>query len=153
MDADRFDARARLVTVSPSRRHILGFGLSFTVATLVAPGSEAKNRKKKCKKTCGPCKKCRKGKCRNTSSSKEACGGKCLPLCVSSPELATERNPLTCECCVSNGQSPGGNICLITVPCCSQKCDAGTCVPLEQGEACDFDAQCESGSCVLGECA
>jgi hypothetical protein len=153
MDASHFDALVRLVTVSSPRRAVLRAGLTLTLVMFSARDSEAKKRKKKCTKKCGPCEKCKKGKCKNTASGKEPCGGNCVERCPSGPPLATERNPLTCDCCVSNGQSLGGNFCLTFAPCCSAKCSSGTCVALEQGEACDFDAQCESRNCDNGECA
>jgi hypothetical protein len=152
MDAGHFDALVRLVTVSSPRRAVLGAGLTFALAMLGAPDSEAKKRKKKCKSKCGPCEKCRQGRCKKIASGKEACGGKCLPLCSSTLELEVERNPLDCECCVANGQS-FGTVCPVLAPCCSGQCSAGTCVALEQGEPCDFDAQCESRNCDNGECA
>lgn len=153
METSRFDSLFRLVAMSASRRGAVGIGLSLTLAVLGSSESGAKKRKKQCKKKCDPCEKCRRGKCKSSSPGKEACGGECLPVCPSSPELVTERNPLTCDCCAANGQSPGGNICLISAPCCSESCSSGTCIALEQGAACDFDAQCESRDCASGECA
>jgi hypothetical protein len=151
MDAERFEAQVRRIAISGSRRVILGIGLTLPLALLSVPSSKAKKRKKKCKKKCGPCEKCKQGKCKRVPPGSEACGGKCVPACLSTPELATERDPLTCDCCISNGQSL--EVCLILTPCCSEMCSSGTCVGIEQGNVCAFDAQCESGICVLGECA
>jgi hypothetical protein len=152
VDAERFGALIRRVTNSRSRRAILGIGFTHLLALLGTPSSVAKKRKKKCKKKCGPCEKRTKGKCRNTASGKEACGGKCVPACLTSPELVVVRNPLTCECCVANGQQVPSGVCLAEL-CCSGPCSSLACVGIEQGGVCAFDAQCESGSCVLGECA
>ncbi len=151
MDADRFDALVRGGIVAGSRRAILGVGLTSILFILTAPSSEAKARKKKCKK-CGPCEKCKKGKCRNIASGKQACGGKCVPACLTSPELIVVRNPLTCECCVANGQQVPLGVCLAEL-CCSGPCSSLACVGIEQGGVCAFDAQCESGTCTLGACA
>jgi hypothetical protein len=153
MDAERFGAAIRRVTISGSRRVVLGIGLTHLLSLLGTRSSQARKRKKKCKKKCGPCEKCKKGKCKNTASGKEACGGKCVPACLSTPDLVAIRNPLTCGCCVPNGQSLGGNFCPAIDLCCSARCSSGVCIALDQGEACDFDAQCASEDCENGECA
>lgn len=152
MDADRIATLIRRFSVPDSRRGVLGIGLGSAIALLASPSSRAKKPKNRCKRTCGPCEKCRKGKCKTTFAGREACGGKCLPLCPSSPDLALVRNPLTCECCVANGDHGLLSVCLGDL-CCSSICTIESCIGIEQGDVCAFDAQCESGSCVLGECA
>ena len=58
MDAQRFD---RLVKSLRTRRSV--FGVVAGIVTLLGLGHD-KAAAKKCKKKCGPCKRCKKGKCR-----------------------------------------------------------------------------------------
>ena len=74
---------------------------------------------------------CRDGVCR-CPSGKEVCKGVCYDPC-----WQDQTRKLNCNCCVRNGQACGS-----PADCCSEDCEAGTCVGIPAGEPCEFNAQC-----------
>ena len=93
MDADRFDSFTRALSLSTVRRGIVAGLLSGGLTPLLAEleggarrrdaRSErrhhevaAEKRKKKCKK-CGPCRRCKKGKCKPKPNGTPCAGGSC----------------------------------------------------------------------------
>jgi hypothetical protein len=80
MDADRFDALARILTTAGSRR-ALTFALGGFLALLVLerPDDTTAAKSGKCKQPCGPCARCKEGKCKHTAHGKRCKAGKCKP--------------------------------------------------------------------------
>jgi hypothetical protein len=83
VDATRFDRLARALSGVTSRRGASRAlaGLALIGGMSSRPGLDlalaGKKRKKKCKKTCGPCRTCKKGKCKpNTAACRK--GQVCL---------------------------------------------------------------------------
>lgn len=92
---------------------------------------------------------CASGNCQDGVCTCEGnmCNGICRAAC-SAPRSV--RNPVSCECCVTNGQESlcGGNSCAC---CCSGQCggQVRVCVGFAFGMGCAFNAQCASGNCQL----
>jgi hypothetical protein len=173
VDEIRFDAIARSLSQFPTRRGALR---AIVSGLLVAGGIDrlglatTSAKKKKTKKTCPRCRRLMKGKCnrahkpdgtvcgpglicqsgncrRGCPAGQELCAGTCLPLCGT----GTARNPSTCACCLTSGQTcPAAPA---TNTCCSGNCPAGTCVGGLTGTMCRFGAQCASAVCNGGICA
>ena len=84
---------------------------------------------------------CRDGVC---TCEGNTCGGVCRAACAPVRET---RHPVTCACCVKNGEDPPCSGC----GCCwSGVCnepDEVVCVGRGAGSDCTFDAQCASGDC------
>lgn len=179
MDGRQFDDLSRRISVGASRRGVL---LSLTGAMLAAgvaivPGGQeisAKRRKRKrrkkntpppcvpncvgkvcgadgCVGSCGECtggRVCNAGRC-ECLAGQDVCGGACLAPCVA----PTVRNPITCTCCVPAGTACEG----VGLPCCPafpvNGC-ANICRGGEEGQSCDFNAQCRPPLVcnVAGEC-
>lgn len=158
MDGNRFDAFAKSITSTTNRRRALFALVGGGVAArgLDTPGESWAAKSGNCRESCGVCEVCLKGKCKRKNGKK-----RCKPgTCVLQPGLSEcpggqIRNPLTCGCCQSNGQTcsqGAGNL------CCSEGCfDIGSrtiCRGRPEGLTCEFDAQCQSGSCSSqGVCA
>jgi hypothetical protein len=136
MDRSSFDALARSLTGAlagtTTRRGITqllgGLALGGPLALLRRGEADAK-----CKKKCGPCKRCKKGKCKKKAAG-TACpggtcqGGACVPATASPPPPPA---PLTCaEVCGAN---------------------CGMCFTLaDGGTACgDFGSDCAAGETCL----
>lgn len=153
MHAGRFDDLTR--DFAPrSRRRFFGIisGLGGVLA-LSAHGVKAK-----CKKPCGPCRRCKKGKCKlkpeGTACAGGACqGGACLPTAVSPSPLPPSPLPPPPPCtavgvpCKDNAPGTcctGKCGCLdpaeITCQCRFQDC-------LSTGTACGTNNQCCDGGC------
>lgn len=152
MDPTRFDTLTRSLTGSSSRRGLArllgGFTLGGPLALLGFAEAEAKRKKHNNKKR----KKRKKRDGQNESPPPpppppNPCAGQ--PAC----DVGLTRNPLTCDCCRTNGASG----CFSGPPsCCSSACVAATniCRGRSLGAGCEFDAQCESGTCGnTGQCA
>lgn len=123
MDGQRFD---NLVRTLRTRRSIFG-----VVAGLAALHGVDRDANARCKKKCGPCKRCKKGKCRKKVPDGTPClsggtclGGRCcIPNCTDTP------------CNFPDGC--GGN-CTCTS---GQACVSGTC------GACPPNADCANIPC------
>lgn len=64
MDDFQFDTMTRIISTLLSRRTLAG-ALGLSVLGLESADAKKKDKhKKKCKKKCGPCEKCKKGKCK-----------------------------------------------------------------------------------------
>jgi hypothetical protein len=77
MDAARFDCFARTLVGTATRRTTLGLSVAGLLGALGWDETDAKKKgknKKKCKKKCGPCQKCKKGKCKPKKAVGTPCG-------------------------------------------------------------------------------
>lgn len=163
MDAHRFDG---IVQALPTRRSLLGFAAAFAAMLGLGEHDAAEAR---CKKTCGPCRRCKKGKCKPKPGD-IPCGpcsrcqaGQCKALC----------NP---DDCVDDGEE---DVCrrVCDPPCdvcsfcnqilgqCEVNCAAAFCTPsgcrvpcdppCGECSVCDFGecvALCDSQQCVNDRC-
>jgi hypothetical protein len=135
MHADRFDALARFLTPVGSRRAALTVVLGGALATLGLDTTEArKNRKKK---SCPPCKKRKKGKCKKKLPDGTACaGGSCQGgRCLAAPCVPQDPASVCAAGCGSRRDScgaaivclcPTGQVCLSNGSC-ATRCNPGTC--------------------------
>jgi hypothetical protein len=126
MDSQRFD---RLVRTLRTRRSALG--LISGIAALLGAGRDDAAAKK-CKKPCGPCKRCKKGKCRLKKPDGTPCGdgGTCLSGTCCVPSCAG-------NACNSSDGCGGDCLCDRGQACLS----GGTC------GACPADAECANTPC------
>jgi hypothetical protein len=76
VDAMRFDRFACTLFDTATRRAMLGLGAGGLLAALGLEGGWARKTKKKCKKKCGPCQKCKKGKCKPVAAGTSCGAGK-----------------------------------------------------------------------------
>jgi hypothetical protein len=180
MNFRAFDAVARGLTRTPSRRDILrslsstGIGLGIARWSELAEARKKRKRKRKKKKSPPPCTPSCAGRVCGDDGCGGICGDSCPPgercvqgrcvclagtercgvRCVPPCSIAEVRNPETCGCCQPNGTpfcTPGA-----TTRCCSGEClDVMTdlCVGKSPGEPCRFDAQCHSNTCDNDRCA
>lgn len=152
MDASRFDAMTRSLTGDSTRRTLLGLLLGASSATLGVADAGAK----KCKKPCGPCKRCRRGRCRRKPNGTDCgggnvcCRGKCLECCVSADcDIAAG------EECLLNGScakrcTQGGTEC--APPCgCSLPNEEGTRHCIANLQACPTRTCSSTAECPLGQ--
>jgi hypothetical protein len=150
MDAQRFDILARSLIATPSRRGISRALAGLTLGGMLIPllgtnyGDAKKKRKKNCKKPCGACQSCRKGKCK-TQPDEAVCGndGRCRSgVCIARP---------TCQ--PSNSYD-----CYGQADCCSNICVPltgypGVCLTGGDGRPCYGDDDCDEGlTCVAYVC-
>jgi hypothetical protein len=158
MDVHRFDTLVRTCSTPGSRRRLLGLlgstSLGALLATSVDHDADARNnnKNKKCKKKCGECQQCKKGRkdtckpkpdgtlCSTGSCNNGACGCPADQVCVISeiccPDpLVTSGNTELCE--------STGNLCSCTggtTLCIFGGGEFGDCC--EAGETCDPDDGC-----------
>ena len=128
MDADRFDAIAKDLTRSTSRRRTVGALLGGALAGLgVAGPGETWAKSGRCQPKCGECKKCKKGNCEKKDGKQRCKHGKCQA-------------------------KPNDT------PCTGGSCQGGTCVatPFCAGKNACSDASpfttCQNGGTVLCAC-
>jgi hypothetical protein len=130
MDDNRFDWIAKTVQ---SRRVALGLAAGVLAMLGLADSHESAAR---CKKTCGPCKRCKKGKCKPKpfGTSCGACrrceGGRCIALCQSDEGCSNGICTLRCE-----PPCQGDEDCFYGV--CYARCDP----------RCASDEGCVNGAC------
>jgi hypothetical protein len=131
MDAPRFDS---LVRSLHTRRSVLGLVAGITALLGVAQDEAAA---KKCKKKCGPCKRCKKGKCKPKTGS-PPCGpcsvcraGSCVALCSAAE-------------CFTSGDDP--DVCIRT---CNPPCDTCSQCNPNTGQC---DPQCPVDDCIEDFC-
>jgi hypothetical protein len=139
MDAIYFDMFARSLMDGSSRRAALSVGLGGLLAVLGIRESGAKKRKrrKKCKKKCGPCQRCKKGKCKRKAAG-TVCGeggeclanGSCAVLCT----VKEECEALGSGCGCSPPSAEGVSHCYGHV----NSCD-------EIKQQCESTAECPQG--------
>ena len=96
MERDRFDALTPTLTTTGSRRGITrllaGLTLGGSLGLLRLSQAEAK-----CKKTCGPCKRCTKGKCKPKAAGTACAGGTCQRgRCITTPPPPPSFTELAC---------------------------------------------------------
>jgi hypothetical protein len=157
MDATRFDALSRLFAQGVSRRGVVGVALGAVVpAWLLADAAAGKGRKK----SCGPCEKRKRGKCkpkpdgtecgegqicrRGRCECKEQCGtgGRCLPNGSCARVCPADFNCGTgCGCGLESLDGP--QFCTV---------NEGGCETFTQG--CASSAECPVGQyCMKTNCA
>jgi hypothetical protein len=162
MNAFRFDVIARMVTAAASRRGLVGFGIGAAFLEQSNLVTDAKKKRKKCKKKCGPCRRCKKGKCKpkTDGTACETCGecqgGVCVSLCQAGEQClpngtcATSCDDeadcpdasLICTCNIDEGFE---SVCRI-VP--NQSPDTGC----DDFTPCESTADCEEGTVCSSTC-
>jgi hypothetical protein len=149
MDDRRFDSFVKALSSAGSRRGVLGiFGASaLGLGAFVRPGlSAAKKRNKKCKKKCGPCKKCKKGKCKPKPDGTD-CGG--TKVCQSGACMCPTECCADADCgglreCVANGSCA---VLCADIDCPTAACSCTTSV--EGSRHCIVGLDCDD---LLQEC-
>jgi hypothetical protein len=173
MDDVRFDILSRSLSTDQSRRTIArllgGLALGGPLALLRLAEAEAK-----CKKKCGPCKRCKKGKCKPKPAGTACSGGTCQRgACIAdAPEPCVPQDPATvcaagcgtrsdncgravvCLCpdgdlCLGNGSC--AQICVTGADCpagcgCSPTNVEGTRLCADSGLTCDDVQECPTPS-------
>jgi hypothetical protein len=155
MDVHRFDTLVRTFSTQGSRRRLFGLlgstALGGVLATSIADDADAK--KKKCKKKCGECQRCKKGKCKPKANGILCSTGFCQDgTCIGEgncpPAQVCELSEICCpEPVVTSGNTevcdPTGNLCGCTggtTFCVFGGGEFGDCC--EAGETCDPDDGC-----------
>jgi hypothetical protein len=140
MRAHRFDALARTLTSAGSRRRAVTGLLSSTLG-LVMGASLLEEAEGKKKKTCSPCKKRKRGKCKRKKPDGTTCpdfgtcqGGRCrVPFCSGKNYCPITATPPECQAsgaqCVCVVTSTGAPFCALTTSL-QQAADCGSC-PLQ----------------------
>jgi hypothetical protein len=95
MDDRRFDALARTLTTLSPRRAFLRLVSAGALSAMagVFGGASRHDAEAKCKKSCGPCRKCKQRKCKKKKPDGTSCGNGgrcrsgqcCMPRCVGKP--------------------------------------------------------------------
>jgi hypothetical protein len=153
MNAQRFDALSQIVTNRWTRRGVAPALLGLAVGSGLLPTlSERANARQKRKKTCGPCQRQKKGRCRGAKPNDTRCGecgvcadGACVPSQLGCP---------ACQECVGDGRCRT----IADDALCgdASKCLNGTCNPPptcgRTGTECnpDVDPECCDGCCSGG---
>jgi hypothetical protein len=137
MDGFRFDAIAKALVVSASRRRTLGTLLAGGLAAvgLTDPEDAWAAKSGKCTKDCGPCERCQKGQCSRNNKGKRRCKkGKCVRRSTGAPCTSNSVTG-TCQsdgrCCrnvteVCSDACPGASPSIACTACCSGTCNGGT---------------------------
>lgn len=136
MHPSLFDALTRSLPAARSRRAILILGLALPSWSGLIPGREeaTARQRKRCRKPCGPCRRCRRGRCQSRPDG-IACGdGK---ACVAG---VCRLIPPTCSDGIQNSDETDVD--------CGGSCGS-TCI---NGRACAGDGDCQSGHCVSLVC-
>ena len=173
MDAHRFD---NLVKSLRTRRSFVGLVAGFGVLLGVDDEAAAKT----CKKKCGPCKRCKKGKCRLKKPDGTPCGNGgtcqsgtcCIPSCAGQAcdssdgcggDCTCDRGQAclsgTCGACPADaecantpcGQTNAGDPCRCVISVDEQ----ATCVSINLADGLQVDETCEDTQCTaaLGKTA
>lgn len=177
MERSRFDRLTRSLAVVPSfsdlgavrsRRGVMrmlgGVGLGGALVAGIQPNPA----QARCRKKCGECKRCKKGRCRPRPND-TPCGqdGRCLdgrckpaPLCSAVNATCSVDDPASCcsgVCRAADQTCRRGNSgadCLTAQDCISGTCvgfrcqGQGDCAGAPLGTICNTD-----GGCVLGTCS
>ena len=142
MDDARFENLIRALGGAFSRRRLTGWlsgsGLGAALGLMSRPGSVSAG----CGKPCGPCKRCKRGRCKPKPNDTPCKGdGRCLKgRCNPRPG------------CLARGE---GCSLAESGPCCSGVCGFGQsdrCVLGEAGTKCYTGADCISGQCIGYRC-
>jgi hypothetical protein len=152
MDAEGFDRAAKLLGGGATRRGALALGAG--VASRLGVGRDAAQAAK-CKKRCGPCKRCKKGQCKKKPGM-TPCGpcsgcqeGRCVARCAG-VDCVNERCVPACDPpCASTEDCIGGSCFTRCEPPCdaehNQGCITGACTDLAVGcTVDDGDGTCTS---------
>jgi hypothetical protein len=149
MDGQRFD---HIVKILRSRRSMLGLIAGIGSLLAVDPDEAAA---KKCKKKCGPCRRCKKGKCKPKRGSPRcgACstcqGGRCVANCASA-DCANDICVPPCDPPCAGGEACIGGLCFAQ---CEPSCEAGSNQGCANGACADLGGGCDvfdAGSCFSG---
>jgi hypothetical protein len=139
MDTTYFDALTKSLGESHSRRGITrllgGLALGGPLALLGLDEAAAK-----CKKKCGPCKRCKKGKCKPKLAGTACAGGTCQGgVCAPGAGPASPPPPLPCTTAATCPAPPA-----------SQLCAQATCI----GGRCGIGPKAANTVCrtIAGEC-
>src|SRR5215213_8176903 len=141
----RFDALARSLAPGPSRRGLLATVTSGLLAglglTLTRDDATAK-----CKKPCGVCKRCKKGKCKRKPAGAACPGGSCADgKCVPAADpCPTSCAPINAACVAGCPGSccAGGQCGCVNGTCTCRRLTCGG-----EDESCVNKADCCQGSC------
>jgi hypothetical protein len=163
MDRGTFDTLTRAFThPQPGRttrrgitQFVAGLALGGPLALLGLTRAEAK-----CKKSCGPCKRCKQGKCKTKPAGTACTGGTCQKgACVASapssvPSASAAGCLAQCEGRVCGPDGCGGQC---GPACRTGCCQNGTCVAGNAEAACGLTGEaCQvcgtDSSCPFGEC-
>jgi hypothetical protein len=168
MDSDHVDALSRALY---TRRGVVARTAGFGAATLAAALGlgHPHEASAKCKKKCGPCKRCKQGKCKPKPAGTVCAGGTCQGgSCVaSSPPPA-----VACSCpvgkgCLTNGTcaatcDPAAQNCPTSCKCLALRPSAEGavhCIPntvfscAQVPQSCSSTAGCPQGqACLVTQC-
>ena len=165
MDDATFDALLRALASRTIRRGVLA-GLTGGLLTRgLASGEVSAASSGLCKKPCGVCEKCKKGRCKKKNGKKTCKPGKCQPkrfgaACGSGGQIC---QGTTCAC--PSGQKLSGGVCGVeptcdgpgrpcSTSCCSSVCFGpppapnGACDVSRLGDSCREDVPCLGGTCI-----
>src|SRR5215208_2223153 len=166
MDDDRFDALARSLAATGSRRRALTATLSGALGTLGLLSPDAAEAGGTCKPACNECQTCKKGACRKTKHGKKCKKGTCQPLrdgtgCsgggfCQSGACACPLGTQFCATCVNTQTNKAhcgscGVVCTQYKTCCQGTCKNPNGTPeccLGPGEICTPDGGITFGSYV-----
>jgi hypothetical protein len=153
VDGHRFDNLAKSLR---SRRSIVGLAVGLVA---LAGVNRDETAAKKCKKKCGPCKRCKKGKCKPKLGSPRCgpcsfCeGGACRALCPRAEcvesggeEVCLKECDPPCDTCSECNRIQGRCEPLCDGPC--EECQSGNCVPKAAGASCGDCHECQGTNCV-----
>jgi hypothetical protein len=169
MDPTRFDTLSRTLGRLRSRRGlgrvVGGSALAAALGLLGAADPAAAG----CAKKCGPCKRCKHGKCKPKpndtpcKSDGRCLKGRCnpLPTCTPARQGCETANPgACCSGVCGGGQSPtcvpgeAGDMCLANSDCISEQCigyrcqGEVDCATKQNGTLCETNRACHDGACV-----
>ena len=140
MDADRFDDVARSLIARSSRRAAPGLALGAIFTIRGFTDVDARRRKRKCKRPCGACRACRRGKCKPKPNG-IACGG--TGICQAGACVCPGGSKECQGACIPENQCCGA--CPQGETCCA---NVGECKDLLNDP--DFCGQCANGQCPGG---
>jgi hypothetical protein len=150
MDGQRFD---RLVRTLRTRRSALG--LVAGIGAMLGVGADEATAKK-CKKPCGPCKRCKKGKCKPKPGAPRCgpcstCqGGRCVAGCASA-DCVNDICVPGCEPACADTEDCIGGFCFAK---CESPCEAEGNQGCADGECVDLGVGCTigegEGACISG---
>jgi hypothetical protein len=147
VDAQRFD---RLIRTLRTRRSMLG--LVAGIGAMLGVGADEATARK-CKKPCGPCKSCKKGRCRPRADD-TPCGqgGRCLKgRCKSAPLCGAVNARCSDQTC---RRGNNGADCLTDNDCISGQCVGYRCQGYVDCTGAPFGTICHTdGGCAFDTCS
>lgn len=144
MDADRFDTLTRSFLRAGTRRWVIATALS--AGFLATVDTARAGKRKRCKRSCGECGRCRKGKCRPKPNGAVCSIGNCKKgKCSTCFNGVKDGNETDRDC---GGKCPRcaiGRSCATRDDCASARCAGGTCAQCAENSQCGSDSH---GACV-----